>query len=329
LFEMVPPKQKRFSLEELSEHTSEWIAIEDSVFDIQKFLSLHPGGKEVILPHLGRRSTEFFVSDRVHSHSKRAWNMLQRYKIGVLEDESEQGDTFYPQHPLTNLVDMNKPILKQILDMNPKVYHEWLHGASSGSTTIRIFSSDWMELFTRWPWWYIFVLWLPVISYALSVSLSNTSLVPTLATFWFGVFMWALSEYLVHRFLFHIETNTTLGNFYHFFAHGIHHLIPLDATRLTFPPPFSIGIGLILWNAMAQLKDVFPTWSALYGGVAFGYMLYDAVHYFFHHGTCLVWFDYLQRMKTRHLKHHFSHSNKNFGVTSPLFDHIFGTYSLD
>jgi len=208
-------------------------------------------------------------------------------------------------------------------------YQEWLHGASSGSTTIRIFASDFCEAFTRWPWWYIFILWIPVITYTLALSVSKASLFLSLGTWICGMFLWGLFEYLVHRFLFHVDTNSKLGNFYHFFAHGIHHLIPLDATRLTFPPPFSIVIGLLLWKSMGIFLQSLPSWPALYSGVSLGYMLYDATHYFFHHGTCFVWFDYLQQMKTRHLKHHFSHSNKNFGVTSPLFDHLFGTYSAD
>jgi 4-hydroxysphinganine ceramide fatty acyl 2-hydroxylase len=65
---------------------------------------------------------------------------------------------------------------------------------------------------------------------------------------------------------------------------------------------------------------------AFVGGFALMYMMYDVLHYLFHHGPeWAVKIRYVQLMKTRHMMHHYSNPNLNFGVTSPLFDLVFGT----
>ncbi len=71
---------------------------------------------------------------------------------------------------------------------------------------------------------------------------------------------------------------------------------------------------------------------AIYAGIAFAYMMYDALHFYFHHGSPFwesipVIGKYLTNMKTKHLNHHFKNHNKNFGVTSPIWDLVFGTYN--
>jgi len=68
-----------------------------------------------------------------------------------------------------------------------------------------------------------------------------------------------------------------------------------------------------------------PT-EAFFGGGALGYLLYDTCHFYFHHDNGILnKIGYFQRMKSRHLRHHYSDDSKNFGVTSPLFDILFGT----
>jgi len=166
-------------------------------------------------------------------------------------------------------------------------------------------------------------MWIPIISLSFALSVSNSSLSSSISSFICGIFSWGLLEYLIHRFLFHVETSTTAGNFYHIFAHGFHHLSPLDPTRLTFPPLFSVVLAFVLYQLFMQLYPVLPSVQALFAGGALGYMLYDACHYYFHHGNLNI--AYLQWMKTRHLRHHYKDDSKNFGVTSPIFDVLFGT----
>ena len=76
--------------------------------------------------------------------------------------------------------------------------------------------------------------------------------------------MWTLGEYLIHRFGFHVETETIPGNFYHFFAHGAHHLFPMDKTRLTFPPFFSAALAFGIYFAFDKLCSPFSGWQGNY-----------------------------------------------------------------
>ncbi len=55
--------EKLYTLEEVKQHNQEgdaWLVIEDKVYDISKFASLHPAGKNVILEHAGQDATKIF-----------------------------------------------------------------------------------------------------------------------------------------------------------------------------------------------------------------------------------------------------------------------------
>jgi len=137
--------------------------------------------------------------------------------------------------------------------------------------------------------------------------------------------IWTLLEYIIHRWVFHMETYTGGWNWFHFFAHGIHHLCPTDASRLTFPPVFSVVLGTAFYKAVVGgLGPGFP--EAMFAGGAFLYMMYDAMHYYFHHGDNLPWAPaYFKWMKRRHMDHHYKNENMNYGVTAPIWDVVFGT----
>jgi hypothetical protein len=70
------------------------------------------------------------------------------------------------------------------------------------------------------------------------------------ASFLLGMLIWTLIEYIIHRWIFHMETSTGGWNWFHFFAHGIHHLCPTDASRLTFPPVFSVVLGTAFYKTV-------------------------------------------------------------------------------
>jgi len=59
-------------------------------------------------------------------------------------------------------------------------------------------------------------------------------------------------------------------------------------------------------------------------GILVGLTLYDILHYYFHFGPeiNIVWINSLKR---NHLKHHYRDSNKGFGVSTIIWDKIFGT----
>lgn len=63
------------SLEEIMKHNTEedcWVIIKDTVYDLTKFLSDHPGGKKAIMLFAGKDATEEF--DMLHPP-----NVLKKY----------------------------------------------------------------------------------------------------------------------------------------------------------------------------------------------------------------------------------------------------------
>lgn len=311
-----------YDIGEVRKHDQEgdaWMVIEGYVHDVTTFLMEHPGGKDVMMDHLGRDATEAFTSDQIHAHGHVAFKMLSKYRIGILK-QARVVDRMVNED-YSKLVDVTKPILPQIVPLGAK-YSPWVH-SQMGLQKIIIFD-NFFEQLSRWPWWYIFVMWPPFMAYVLSISFQKAGLLVTLFAFITGALSWGIVEYTLHRFLFHMETKTPFWNKFHFFAHGIHHLTPNDSTRLTFPPTFSVVITVAIY----QLTNVFSHEAGIHGflaGLACGFMLYDAIHFYFHHGDA-AWFpNFLKRMKTAHLNHHYKDDTTNFGVTSQLFDYAFGT----
>jgi len=263
----------------------------------------------------------FFTSDAVHSHSEAAFSILLRYRIGVLK-LSAVVDRTLQKEKFAEIVDISKAIIPQIPKLGNQ-YSDWVH-AQCGLKEIIIFD-NFLELFTRWPWWYIFILWTPFIVYSLRTALQHVSFVQTVLAYCIGGLSWSLLEYTLHRFVFHISTDTTMWNYFHFFAHGIHHITPNDHTRLTFPPTFS---AVIMFGIGQLPGSVVPYWTGVnsyLAGLATGFVLYDTAHYYFHHGD-IAWLPtFFHKAKSSHLNHHYKNDKANFGVTSPLFDWVFGT----
>ena len=51
-----------------------------------------------------------------------------------------------------------------------------------------------------------------------------------------GYVFWTLTEYWLHRLVFHWEPDNAFGRRMHFVIHGIHHDHPNDKLRLVMPP---------------------------------------------------------------------------------------------
>ena len=73
-----------------------------------------------------------------------------------------------------------------------------------------------------------------------------------------GILLWQLTEYCIHRFLFHIEPSSYWGITFHFTFHGCHHKWPLDSLRLVFPPvpacPIVAGVFYTMHHWLPKVK---------------------------------------------------------------------------
>ncbi len=142
-----------------------------------------------------------------------------------------------------------------------------------------------------------------------------------------GVFFWTLAEYLLHRFVFHFPAKSEKMKRITFLFHGIHHAQPQIKTRLVMPPVVAIPLALIFYGlfylVLAVLFQV-PHWvSPVFSGFITGYLVYDLTHYATHHFPMRR--GAAKFLKRYHMQHHYKTPDKRFGVSSPLWDIVFGT----
>ena len=137
-----------------------------------------------------------------------------------------------------------------------------------------------------------------------------------------GLALWTLAEYWLHRKFFHWEPDNAFGRRMHFIIHGVHHDHPNDKLRLVMPPGASIPLAALFFGAFYLVFGL-PTAYPLFGGFLVGYLAYDYTHYYLHHFVPKS--DLGKRLREQHMRHHFQDHRYGFGVSSPLWDVVFGT----
>jgi sterol desaturase/sphingolipid hydroxylase (fatty acid hydroxylase superfamily) len=158
-----------------------------------------------------------------------------------------------------------------------------------------------------------------------SITLFNLSPWLTLELFASGVFLWTLMEYILHRFIFHTEpAQHHQSKLRQFMLHGYHHEHTNDPRRLVAPPIMSWPMAAIAYTLIYILIGEAAA-QALFAGITSGYVIYDWIHFYTHHARPKTRFGkYLRRY---HMEHHFKTPETHFGLSSPFWDIIFGTYS--
>jgi sterol desaturase/sphingolipid hydroxylase (fatty acid hydroxylase superfamily) len=132
----------------------------------------------------------------------------------------------------------------------------------------------------------------------------------------FGLFSWTLLEYVSHRFVFHGSQAPRAFRE----GHGRHHGAP--EARLAMPFFVSPLVGLVVAGTAAAA--IGASLGALFTGVcALGYIAYGGLHHLVHsdaHFPPVPW------LRSVHEVHH-RRPNRNFGVTSPIWDLVLGTWT--
>jgi sterol desaturase/sphingolipid hydroxylase (fatty acid hydroxylase superfamily) len=139
-----------------------------------------------------------------------------------------------------------------------------------------------------------------------------------------GVLTWGLIEYWLHRVVFHFDAQSEKGRKFVYAMHLSHHANPktLDDlfAGLRLSLPIAVSYCLLAW----VLSGSWQVMAYLFIGLTAGYFIYEFLHYQAHHGAPRArLFRYLKKY---HLLHHHQNSDLRFGVTSPLFDYLFGTF---
>jgi sterol desaturase/sphingolipid hydroxylase (fatty acid hydroxylase superfamily) len=198
---------------------------------------------------------------------------------------------------------------------------------------IRLFKSDYLEFFTHIHPAVVLLLYVPVVLVFLARAYVEHAgaIGAVFGIYLLGIGVWSLSEYLLHRYLFHYEPTHPTLKWVWYLIHGVHHEQPQCKTRLVMPPILSIPLALLFygffWLVVGTAIGA-PLWVApLFAGFVTGYIAYDMLHYAEHH-LSMKW-GFLKFVKRYHLLHHFRTPEHRFGVSSPLWDYIFGTGPKD
>jgi sterol desaturase/sphingolipid hydroxylase (fatty acid hydroxylase superfamily) len=132
-----------------------------------------------------------------------------------------------------------------------------------------------------------------------------------------GLVTWTLVEYLLHRFMLH--RMPLIAHLHH-----AHHAAP------------RAYLGTPTWASLPVLAGVFfiPAWRLLslevafgaFSGIIAGWLWYGIVHHVIHHRRPRRLAVALRVASHRHLLHHSPYLSGNFGVTTAVWDRLFGTH---
>jgi sterol desaturase/sphingolipid hydroxylase (fatty acid hydroxylase superfamily) len=154
-------------------------------------------------------------------------------------------------------------------------------------------------------------------------SVVNTSLSvgASVGMFLAGVFFFTWVEYNMHRYIFHMGTYTKLREKFQYTIHGVHHEYPKDKTRLAMPPLLSITLATILLLIFRVIMADYV--FAFLPGFLMGYAVYLGMHYMVHAFQPPK--NFFKYIWINHSVHHYKNGELVFGVTSPMWDYIYGT----
>jgi dihydroceramide fatty acyl 2-hydroxylase len=166
------------------------------------------------------------------------------------------------------------------------------------------------------------VLYLPFIGWLLVLAAGRVGPATIVLEVLAGYALWTLTEYWLHRIVFHFEPDHPVGRKLHFLIHGVHHEHPNDPKRLVMPPSASIPLAAIFGVGFWALFGA-DHLLALFAGFLLGYLVYDSLHYAVHHFTFRGRLG--KRLRELHMRHHFQDDTRGYGVSAPWWDHVFGT----
>jgi dihydroceramide fatty acyl 2-hydroxylase len=132
-----------------------------------------------------------------------------------------------------------------------------------------------------------------------------------LAMFALGLFAWTFIEYGIHGFLSHIFTTFATP------LHDEHHRDPHAV--------FTVGAWLPTAVVSLLVFGIFGLTPAttIWLGIVAGFLSYEFLHYRMHFVRPICALE--DRMRTRHLAHHFREPTAIFGVTNNIWDRAFGS----
>ncbi|MFO7823601.1 MAG: sterol desaturase family protein [Cyclobacterium sp.] len=192
---------------------------------------------------------------------------------------------------------------------------------NSGSA--KMFANPVLEKLSRTHISIPIAMFLGVGAYSLYIGISTTdiSLLKASLLLSGGFLMFTFVEYLLHRYVYHMVPDTKFKDKLQYSMHGVHHDYPKDKDRLALPPFITGLYAAILYFLFEFVMGE----MALYflPGFLIGYSLYLGVHFLVHAFQPPK--NFLKTLWINHAIHHYKDPDVAFGVSTPLWDFVFGT----
>lgn len=142
-----------------------------------------------------------------------------------------------------------------------------------------------------------------------------------------GLLSWGLFEYSIHRWVLHREPPREGAGLPGNRTHLAHHADPNALDRLNVQLSESLPVCVVYFLAAWALTGDLQSATFAYDGLMLGYFFYEFLDYQAHHGAARG--RVVRYYRRYHLMHHHYNARVRFGVTSPLFDYIFGTFNVE
>jgi dihydroceramide fatty acyl 2-hydroxylase len=209
--------------------------------------------------------------------------------------------------------------------MSAAVHPEELEGLSRSEllrASPAMFETKWLDKVSRVHPLVPLFLFVPAIVAMLVLGFANG--VGAMAAVWIlgGYLVWTLTEYWLHRLVFHFEPDHGIGARLHWIMHGVHHDHPNDPMRLVMPPSVSVPLSSLFILAFYLVLGA-PAFYPFGAAFLAGYLYYDMLHYHVHHHRPTTALG--KRLRELHMRHHFQDHDRGYGVSAPFWDHVFGT----
>ncbi len=188
------------------------------MLDVTSFAPHHPGGSGLI-----KRYQNKDISKQMDGHFPLSLVMANTMSIGSIRKDIEK------------IIKPDEPLMRQIWDLDHTTYLKivdsphWLFVPSP-----RMFETDFMEMLSHNKWHTIIPLPLLCViymAYNTDWAGAAASLLSLLITAVLGFLAFTLTEYSIHRWIFHSEKHlfdNRLLRYLHYVLHGIHHMLPND-----------------------------------------------------------------------------------------------------
>src|SRR4051795_105570 len=166
------------------------------------------------------------------------------------------------------------------------------------------------------------ILFGPAIAILFALGIERVGIAAALLWAVGGYLLWTLTEYWMHRLVFHFEPEHGIGARLHWIIHGVHHDHPNDPLRLVMPPSVSVPLAFVFYLGFVAVVGK-PDAYLFAAGFLAGYLNYDMTHFHVHHHKPRTPFGrYLREL---HMRHHFQDDTRGFGVSAPFWDYVFRT----